>query len=76
MHCNGRCGRVATVPSRLNQLRLLEREYYLKRKAMLQAEHRKSTFDFDYGILVGQLMQIQDKINYREHKEGKVGFDL
>ena len=57
------------MTSRLNQLRLLEREYDMKRKAMLQAEHRQSTFDFDYGILVGQLMQIQDEINYREHKE-------
>ncbi len=57
------------MTSRLNQLHLLEREYDLKRKAMLQAEHRKSTFDFNYGVLVGQLMQIQDEINYREHKE-------
>ena len=57
------------MTSRLNQLRLLERECNLKRKAMLQVEHRRSTFDFDYGILVGQLMQIQDEINYREHKE-------
>ena len=64
------------MTSRLNQLRLLEREYYLKRKSMLQAEHRQSTFDFNYGILVGQLMQIQDEINYREHKEGTVGSDL
>lgn len=56
------------MTSRLNQLRLLEHEYDLKRKAMLQAEHRKSTFDFNYG-LVGQLQQIQDEINYREHKE-------
>ena len=57
------------MTSRLNQLRLLERECNLKRKAMLQVEHRRSTFDFDYVILVGRLMQIQDEINYREHKE-------
>lgn len=58
------------MTSRLNQLRLLEREYDMKRKTMLQAEH------LNYGVLVGQLQQIQDEINYREHKEGTVGSDL
>ena len=49
------------MTSRLNQLRLLEHEYDMKRKTMLQAEHRQSTFDFNYGVLVGQLQQIQGR---------------